>query len=942
MLRCPCQLWILRLAIGALAFGVFPSTAAAQNEDRLTFTALPPLPDEIGVAGPIVGNHNGVIIVAGGANFATADSLDLWDLPKRYHDHVLVLEFPGDDQPRWRQDQTRTRLQIDPLETGGRQNPAVAYSAVVDTPWGVLVIGGENSDGATRNVFLLKWDKDSVVQDHEPVDLPFASTSCGATIIGDWVYFVPGQIADETGDTAPSRTVWRLPLEACNPQRDKSANWEWQKIPGWPAEGPSRGNALVTVQHDGFNDRLYVIGGRRFREGSDDSDLNNLQFLSDVWSFDPSQFDATKYDTDTNLYAGPSPWRREADAPRPLSAGTAVRFGQAHIIVPGYADGSRLRQWLDSGKELRDFDHPGFPRTALAYHTVTRTWVELDEMPANQVTTPAVRRGNEIILISGEIRPRVRTRDCWRITVNENISTFRNFDLAVVAVYLLGMLAVGAWFTIRNKTTDDFFRGGKQIHWFVAGCSIFATMLSSITYMAVPAKAFSQNWVYLVGNFIILAVAPIAIYLALPFFRRIDATSAYEYLERRFSWPLRLIGSGSFSLFHVFRMGVVLALAALALASILPLTPAQCVLVMGVLSIIYCTLGGIEAVVWTDTVQTFVLIAGAFACLFFAWTGAADGSLAAAVEADKFRMVNLDFGRSSFMFMALWVVIIGGFGQNISSYTADQAVVQRYMTTPDSKMAARSIWLNGLMAIPAGLTFFAVGTALWMFYRSNPNMMDPTISADRILPLFITQQLPVGMAGLVVAGIFAAAQSTVSTSMNSGATTIVTDFLRPLKICKTETGFLWLARVITLLLGIAGTLTGLLFVDENIKSLFDEFIGILGLFLGVLAGLFILGATTRHANSAGSLLGAVTAIIVMTAVFLAAKGQTVAGIDLAGFFENVLQTRVYRMHSYLYAAAGIAICFAVGLAASFLFGGTRKDLTGLTLYTLDRGGEATR
>ncbi|MGI9517911.1 MAG: sodium:solute symporter family transporter [Pirellulaceae bacterium] len=810
----------------------------------------------------------------------------------------------------------------------------------MSTPWGVLAMGGENAEGASRHVFMLSLEFGSIVQHHDIADLPTPSTSCGAALIGDWIYYVAGQVTDETGQTSPSRTVWRLPLEACNPGRDQSSKWTWERIPGWPIEGEARGNALITAQHDGFTDRLYVIGGRRFEEGSDTSDLNNLKFLSDVWSFDPSSYDSSNFDAATDRYVGPTCWRRETDSPRPLSAGTAVPFGQAHIIVPGYADGSRLRQWLDSGKELRDFDHPGFPNAVLGYHTVTRSWVKMGEVPVNHVTTPAISHGDEIILISGEVRPRVRTRICYRMTVHENVSTFRKFDLGVVIVYLAGMLAIGAWFSFRNKTTDDYFRGGKQIHWFVAGCSIFATMLSSITYMAVPAKAFSQNWVYLVGNFIILAVAPIAIYLALPFFRRIDATSAYEYLEKRFSWPLRLIGSGSFSLFHVFRMGVVLALAALALASILPLTPAQCVLVMGVLSIVYCTLGGIEAVVWTDTIQTFVLIAGALACLYFAWTGAADGSLAAAAEADKFRIVNFDFGSASFMTMAVWVVIIGGFGQNISSYTADQAVVQRYMTTPDSRSAARSIWLNGLMAVPAGLTFFALGTALWMFYRSKPDMLDPTIQADRIMPLFITQQLPLGLAGLVVAGIFAAAQSTVSTSMNSGATTIVTDFLRPL-LYKTEKGFLGLARIVTLLMGIAGTLTGLLFVDENIKSLFDEFIGILGLFLGVLAGLFILGATTRRANSIGSLLGAATAIVAMGAVFLAAKGQSVAGVDLADFFENVLHSRVYLMHSYLYAVAGIAICFVVGYLASLLTGGTRRDLAGLTLYSL-YGGEDSR
>jgi SSS family transporter len=429
---------------------------------------------------------------------------------------------------------------------------------------------------------------------------------------------------------------------------------------------------------------------------------------------------------------------------------------------------------------------------------------------------------------------------------------------------------------------------------------------------------------------LILAVAPIAIYVALPFFRRIDATSAYEYLEKRFNRTVRLIGSGSFSLFHIFRMGVVLALAALALASITPLTPAQCVLVMGALSIIYCTLGGVEAVIWTDTIQTFVLIGGAILCLYFAIQGSDPGSFSAASEAGKFHMVNIDFGPASFTTMAIWVVVIGGFGQNLASYTADQAVVQRYMTTSDEKMAAKSIWLNGWMAIPAAALFFGMGTAFWMFYRSNPEKLDPTIASDRIMPLFISQELPIGLAGLVVAGIFAAAQSTVSTSMNSGATTIVTDFLRPLSICKSERSYLWLARIVTLVMGVFGTAAGLLFVDPDIKSLFDQFIGILGMFLGVLAGLFALGATTRNANGPGSLVGAFISIAFMIAIVFAANDKQLFGLDFRSVFDSV-GMEIYKVSGYLYAFIGIAICYVVGLIASYVLPGQDKDLDGLVL-----------
>ena len=904
------------------------------TESRLSFNSIPALPDEIGVAGPIVGVVNDSMIVAGGANFASPDDPQLWDLPKLYHKKVWILHrtFEGNDATyQW---QTESAFEL---------SKSVAYASVVSTEFGVLCMGGENENGPTDRAFLLSFDTKPGVGDSQPTivendlgvpDLPVKCTAGGAAIVGDYVYLVAGQVQDEQGNKAASRSVFRLSLSKLKSSLESDVNDEvslWEPVVGWPEAGPRRMFPLVAAQHDGFTNRLYVFGGRRFLDGEDQSDLKNLQATNDAWSFDPTKYDVAKFDSTANRYDGPSPWKRLADAPTPLTAGTAVSYGPAHIIIPAAATLSILHEVVDSGVEMRDFDHPGFPRQTYAYHTVTDTWVGMGDNPGTQVTTPAVRWGEDIFLVSGEVRPRVRTNKVWRIQVNESRSKFGVVNMGVVVLYLLAMVGVGVIYSMRNKSTDDYFRGGKGIPWWAAGCSIFATMLSSITYMAVPAKAFAQDWVYWIGNFLILGIAPVAIYLALPFFRRIDATSAYEYLERRFNRGARLIGSGSFSLFHIFRMGVVLALAALALASVTPLTPAQCVIVMGVLSIIYCTLGGVEAVIWTDTIQTFILLAGALMCFCFAFWGSDQGSFNAAVEAGKFHSVNLDFGSTSFMTMALWVVILGGIGQNLASYTADQAVVQRYMTTESESLAAKSIWLNAWLAIPASAVFFAMGTAFWMFYRSHPEKLDPTIAADRIMPLFISQELPIGLGGLVVAGIFAAAQSTVSTSMNSGATTIVTDFLRPINCCKSENGYLWLARIVTLSMGIAGTVTGLFFVDPTIKSLFDQFIGILGMFLGVLAGLFALGATTRRANGAGSLFGAFVAILVMVSIVFAANDRTLFGFSFREMYDS-MGWSIYKVNGYLYAFIGIMICYVVGLLASIVLPSSPRDLDGLVLW----------
>ena len=934
-----------------LAFGQ-AQKETPRSHSQIEVEALPRLPDRIGVAGPIVGVHEGAVIVAGGANFAVADDANLWTLPKKFHRAGWVLtkqdgEFQWDDKQKF-------------------QLPyAIGYSAVVSSPMGVIAIGGNDEKGPTNRTLLLRRVKDAKgrwkIQCDEGTipDLPVACSEAGAAILRQgktrFVYLFGGKVAKGGGKLEPSGNLWRLNLDDVEAdQRNHTRNAKWVQLARVPVS--ARVFPLVAAQHDGFNDRLYILGGRCFKKGSDSSDLTNLEFFDDGWSYNPAkdvkiEIDEDAKDPPKEEFPG---WEKVAKLPRKFSAGTAVDFGQSHILVLAYADGSVIRQFLDAKEKAakqgnpafdwKDFEHPGFPKTAYAYHTLTDTWASVGEMPVGQVTTPATKLDGEILLVSGEIRPRVRTNQVWKIKLPVKQHSFGTINMVVLFTYLLAVVGVGVFFTIKNKSTDDYFRGGKNIHWFVAGCSIYATMLSSITYMAIPAKAYAQDWVYAFGMLLILAVAPIAVYVALPFFRRLDATSAYEYLEKRFNRVVRWVGSASFTLFHIFRMGVVMALAALALASVTPMTPTTCVLVMGLLSIIYCTLGGIEAVVWTDTVQTFVLLGGAVFCALFAWMGSDPGSFQAASNTGKFHFVNLDFNPFNLTTMTILVVVVGGFGQNIASYTADQAVVQRYMTTRDSSRAARSIWFNGWMALPSGIIFFGLGTLFWMFYRSNPEKIDPAIATDRIMPLFISQELPVGIAGLVVAGIFAAAQSTVSTSMNSGASTIVSDFLRPLRVFgnakeSNEKRYLRAAQGITLLMGVLGTAAGLLFVNPNIKSLFDEFIGILGLFMGVLAGLFVLGATTKKANAWGGLVGAGFSLLVMSLIFLASKEATLFGVEFLPIAKAIFPFpfEFYKMNGYLYAFSGIIVCVGVGYVFSFVLPGSNKSIEGLTLWNRKAG-----
>ena len=860
----------LTLCITALVLA--PAFAVAQDQFRATasessldWQSLPDLPDELGVAGPFAGVHNDALIVAGGANFPRP----VWDNDKIWHDaiHVLTKVTGG---YAWKSE--------------GKLPRPVGYGTAVSTADGVICIGGNDGIGTFAEVFALRWDAEA--QRVTQVEYPSLPQPCAygqAVLVGNVVYVAGGQ--SDSGLESAMNNFWSLDLSQKPDASDADSNFStftWQTLNAWP--GVPRAFNITAGQHNGYEDCVYVMSGRR-------QDGGNVGFLTDVWEFSPKS----------------GQWRQRADVPRPVLAGTGIGFGHSHIFVLGGDDGSLF---FESDK-LRH-QHPGFPKESLAYHTITNTWASTGTMPQNHVTTVPVLWNDRMVIASGEIRPRVRSPAVWSIAPIAQKRGFGTVNYCVLFAYLLAMVGVGVFFARRNRNTDDYFRGGMHIPWWAAGCSIFATMLSSLTFTGIPSKAFAQDWVYAVGNFMIPVVAVIGVYVALPFYRRIDATSAYEYLEKRFSRSVRLFGSASFTFYHVFRMAVVMSLTGLALSVATPLTPQESVLLMGVLSISYCTMGGIEAVIWTDTIQTVVLLGGGLLALILLIEGSDGGfagSLVAAQNGEKFRMANFHWDATNAQ-LAVWVVVIGALGQNISAYTADQAVVQRYMTTKDQTLAARSIWTNAVMTIPATLLFFGIGTALFAFYQSHPEKLDPTITTDQIFPLFIANEMPIGVSGLIVAGIFSAAQSTVSTSMNSTATTIVTDFMRPFNACRTEQSYLNAARVITLVMGIVGTLFGLIFVDPEIKSLFDTFIKVIGLFMGVLGGLFVLGVLTRQANACGALTGA-----------------------FVGAMAMLLLWRFTKVNGYLYTVSGIVTCVVVGYVTSLICGGQDRDLSGLTIFT---------
>jgi len=342
---------------------------------------LPPLPAALGVAGPFVGLHQGAIVVAGGANFAAVEAADLWTVPKQFHAAACVLTCQDGltGACAW--------------HTGYTVDRPVAYGSSASTPAGVVCVGGEDGRRVFADAFLLTWDPVAGKLAQQPLPrLPGPSTGGGAAVVGSHVYVVAGQ-AGLGLDSATNR-VWRLDLAKL-----ATAGLAWEPLP--PMPGGPRAFPIVVAQRAASGDRLYVVGGRRQQPGT--TGLAGVEPLADCHEFSPERFGVDP--------AGA--WRRRAAPPVPLMAGTAVAFGQRQIVVLAADDGALLKTSAADPEFAKR--HPGFPRQAWTYDTVADSWESAGETPTCPVTTPAVAVDGGAVLVSGEVRPRVRTREVWRV-----------------------------------------------------------------------------------------------------------------------------------------------------------------------------------------------------------------------------------------------------------------------------------------------------------------------------------------------------------------------------------------------------------------------------------------------------------------------------------------------------------------------------------------------
>ena len=449
-------------------------------------------------------------------------------------------------------------------------------------------------------------------------------------------------------------------------------------------------------------------------------------------------------------------------------------------------------------------------------------------------------------------------------------------DLSIIFIYLLAMVWVGYYFSRKNKNSDQFTKASGSIPGWAIGLSIYATFLSSNTFLGVPGKAFGSNW----NAFVFSISMPFAAWVAskyfVPFYRGTGEISAYTHLENRFGPWARTYTVICFLLTQLARMGSIFFGMALSLQALVGYPMSTIMIVMGICIILYTVMGGMEAVIWTEVVQAIIKTLGAVLILYLVvaeMPGGMSDILHIGETNNKFSLGSLspDFTESTF-----WVVFFYGFFINLNNFGMDQNYVQRYHTATSSKQASRSVWLCVALYVPASLLFFIIGACLFAYYQVHPELiatvklqvagerlgagatasqtaefaaaMKPADYGDKVMPHFMVTKIPTGLVGLIVSAILSAAMSTISSGMNASATVFTMDIYK--RYFRPDIGDkkkLFVLHLSTVVFGLLGLITGIAMI--GVKSLLDIWWELSGIFAGGMLGLFLLGIISRRTKS---------------------------------------------------------------------------------------------
>lgn len=453
------------------------------------------------------------------------------------------------------------------------------------------------------------------------------------------------------------------------------------------------------------------------------------------------------------------------------------------------------------------------------------------------------------------------------------------------------------------------------------GLSMFATIITAVTVIAYPGAAYAGNWSLLVPGFMALGVLVLAGFIIIPFFRHVVGMSAYEYFGKRFSYKIRVYSSLAFAAGHFAKMGFVLYLLGLTVTSITGWNIDVIIVGVGIATIAYTLMGGMEAVVWTDVVQTGILWIGIIIVLVYLIAGTPGGwhaSMRLAMQSDKLSLGSLS---PSLTKPTVLVLTLYGFFFYLQKYTADQTLVQRYLIARTDREALRGIAIGALLCIPVWALFMLIGTLLWGYYRITGDALAPAVhKADQVFPSFLSIHFSPLTAGLFLAALFGAAMASMASDLNCISVVGVEDFYRRFRPNAEDASALRFGKIFVAVCGVFTIALSAALAHSHGGAL-SLYYTITGIVAGGLAGLFLLAFLSRRANATGAAVGVVASLAVTTWATLTMHDG--AMVDLGRWN--------YGWNSYMIGVVGNIVLLVVGYGASLFVGAPVDNVENLTL-----------
>lgn len=516
-------------------------------------------------------------------------------------------------------------------------------------------------------------------------------------------------------------------------------------------------------------------------------------------------------------------------------------------------------------------------------------------------------------------------------------------DIVMLVSYMGALLIMGIYFARKNTNTEEYFVGGRSYSGWVIGLSMVGTSISSVTFLAYPADGFKTAWLRFIPNLMLPIGILIAAYFFLPFFRRSKTTSAYEYLEHRFGPSVRVYGAVTFIIGQLLRISIILYLLSLLIHEITGINAMMSILIAGIFVGIYTVIGGIDAVIWTDVIQTVVLVLGGIICIgviVHELPGGFNQIFEVAFAYDKFafaEVVNGEVQQTSWAFSLSektgTMMLILGLSVWLQEYGTNQNVVQRYAAAKDMKEARKAMYVS-MINVPIWAFYMFLGTALFVFFQVFPTqeageMLSGVQKAEQVLPYFIINYLPPGITGLVIAAALAAAMSSLDSSINAISTVGIHDIYRRHFVAdQHDKHYLRMAHIFASITTAIMIIGALLLTQAETKTLQDSATILIGFAAAGIFGLYMFGFLTKIGNYTTAWIGIGAVFIFSSWTVLDSAGLLPLGMGVPFDF-------------YYTPFLGHILLFATAVAATLLFTNRNKeqrDLTNLTVWTQEEGG----